>query len=125
MVADGNEEASPIATPDPGLTAAPEIECDPPEVKEEITDVLRKIRKERDRPLFVLISHFLDYEVFEMIYAMRKGVRNYREPAALAEILLVLRAAVRGVGVRQTRSTAPLGAPGRLTGDAPELLHER
>jgi hypothetical protein len=43
----------------------------------------------------------------------------------LAEVPLVLRAAVRGAVVRQTRSTALLGAPSHLAGDSPELLHER
>jgi len=50
--------------------------CVPVELFESITDTLTRIRKVRERPLFVLIVDDIDGKVLEDIYSWRKGLRE-------------------------------------------------
>lgn len=50
--------------------------CDPPGKFDKITDILRKIRKERERSVFVLVAGFIDTEICDEVYGWRKELRE-------------------------------------------------
>jgi hypothetical protein len=56
--------------------AARQPTCEPSSLYSKITALLRKIRQERQRPLFVLISHSIDFEVAEEVYRWRKQLKD-------------------------------------------------
>jgi hypothetical protein len=60
----------------PFLVPKSDLSCDPPEAESALTDTLKQIRKERDRPLFVLVSQFIDHDVYRLIYECRRSVKG-------------------------------------------------
>lgn len=67
--------------------AAPEIEeaeapqsrlpyCDPPDAYADVTDTLRKIRKERSRPLFALVADSIDNGTSRKVFEWRTHLRQ-------------------------------------------------
>ncbi|MFB3818443.1 MAG: hypothetical protein ACE147_12315 [Candidatus Methylomirabilales bacterium] len=70
-----------------GGQAAPEIEeagaprsrrpyCDPPDAYADVTDTLRKIRKERGRPLFALMADAIDSGISRRVFDWRALLRQ-------------------------------------------------
>ncbi len=50
--------------------------CDPSELSDEITDLLRKIRKERGRPLFALVSDSIDASMSRRVFEWRAALKQ-------------------------------------------------
>lgn len=51
------------------------IWADPDEEYPELLDILRKLRKERERPLFILLAEFIDYETCNQVHSWRREVK--------------------------------------------------
>jgi len=49
--------------------------CSPPDAEEELMVLFSRIRQIRERPLFVLVSEFIDEEVCEEVYRWRKVLK--------------------------------------------------
>jgi Serine dehydrogenase proteinase len=72
--------------------AGPGPFCDPPELCRPISAVAAKIRKQRGRPLLVLVTEFVDDGIVDRIYAWRKDLceaaRANKSKAADIDILI-------------------------------------
>ncbi len=66
---------------------APHPCCDPPELYHEVTDSLRKIRKERGRPLFALATDSIDRETSRKVFAWRTLLRQAGQQGPLDVLL--------------------------------------
>ncbi len=67
-----------VGGPEPKLPS-----CDPPEGFQDLTDIFRKIRKERGRPLFVLLAEFIEDEIADEVYGWRKDLRKTQKEDGL------------------------------------------
>lgn len=66
--------------PEPGeKKEAKQPSCNPPGAYADVTDTLRKIKKERDRSIFVLIVGFIEDEIWEEVYGWRRELREVGE----------------------------------------------
>jgi hypothetical protein len=61
--------------------------CDPPEACEDVTDVLQKIRKERGRPLFALISESIDRSASRRVLEWRAALKRAGRGGAIDVLL--------------------------------------
>jgi serine dehydrogenase proteinase len=61
--------------PDEPDREAREPFCDPPGLSGPVSDVLKKIRTERKRPLLALLSHFIDDELMDQVYGFKQELR--------------------------------------------------
>src|SRR5688500_17183727 len=60
------------ARPEPRLVPR----CEPPDLYEPITELLRAICEERQRPLFVLASEYIDEDVYDEVYRWKRYLRD-------------------------------------------------
>jgi hypothetical protein len=73
------EEAAPQAAPEIEEAEAPRSRlpyCDPPDAYTDVTDTLRKIRKERGRPLFALMADSIDNGISRKVFEWRTLLRQ-------------------------------------------------
>lgn len=49
--------------------------CEPPVLYDDVTGILQRVQRERQRPLFVLIALFIDDDVCDEVYRWRKELR--------------------------------------------------